>query len=164
MNKILLLFILISWSNYLYSQEVSLEIVSTAGETFQGNSMQIDWTLGELAITTLQNSDHQITQGFHQPNYIATIVDELPEEIGQVNVFPNPTSDWLEITFSLNQTNEIQTLLYDIHGRLILKKENKGQIISEHISLKELPNGNYFLTILIDKDQYSKTYKIQKFD
>jgi len=162
MNKLLLFLLLASWTNNVYSQSLSPEIVSTAGETFQGTSIQIDWTLGELAITTIQNSTLQITQGFHQPNYIVTNVDELPQKIGEINVFPNPTSDWLEITFSFNQMKEVYTRLYDIHGKLILEKENNGKFISERISLSELPNGNYFLNFLIDGNQYSQTFKIQK--
>ena len=162
MNKLLLFLLLASWTNNVYSQSLSPEIVSTAGETFQGTSIQIDWTLGELAITTIQNSTLQITQGFHQPNYIVTNVDEHPQKIGQINVFPNPTSDWLEITISFNQMKEVCTRLFDIHGKLILEKENQGKFISESISLSELPNGNYFLNFLIDENQYSQTFKIQK--
>lgn len=162
MNKLLLLILFTVWMNNIYSQSTSPKIVSTAGETFQGTSLQIDWTLGEVAITTILNSTQQITQGFHQPYSILTDVDELPQEIGQINVFPNPTSDWLELNFFFNQTKEVYIRLYDNHGKLILKKYYKGQFISESISLSELPNGNYFLNILIDESQFSQTVKIQK--
>ena len=78
MNRAFLLLLFIFWMHGLYSQSSSSEILSTAGETFQSTSMQIDWTLGELAIETIHHSNRQITQGFHQPNYIAPLLTLSP--------------------------------------------------------------------------------------
>jgi len=138
------------------------EIVSSAGETFQGNNMQIDWTLGELAITTIQNSSQQVTQGFHQPNYTITSIDELPQKIGEIKVYPNPTSDRIEMKLNFDQNRNIKIQLKDFNGRLIWSTEiNVSQI--EHVeNISNLPNGNYFLTFLIDNNKSFQTFKIQK--
>jgi hypothetical protein len=148
--------------NSAYSQSTSPQIVSTAGETFQGTSIQIDWTLGELAITTMQSSSFQITQGFHQPNYILTSLDELPEAIGQIKIYPNPTSDLLEMNLIFDQKRNVQIQIFDIQGKQILEKHNEGQQISESISLVELPSGNYFIKVKIDGNKFSQTFKVQK--
>lgn len=74
MEKIVIFILVLVLAMNTYAQNSSPEIVSSAGATYKGNSMQIDWTLGELAITSIQNSSQQLTQGFHQPNYTITSV------------------------------------------------------------------------------------------
>ncbi len=62
----------------LNAQSVSPEVIASAGESFQGTSMKIDWTLGEIAVTTIQNGERVITQGFHQPYF--TITKMVPDD------------------------------------------------------------------------------------
>ena len=124
--------------------------------------MQIDWTLGELTITTLQNSSQQISQGFHQPNYIITSIEELPTEIGQISIHPNPTSGWLEMNLNFARSEKVQIQLFDIQGKLIWTINKQGIQISEKTNLADLPSANYFLHFLVDENKYSKSFTIQK--
>ena len=162
MIKILLSLLIALWISNVDAQIASPEIVSSAGDTYQGNSMQIDWTLGELAITTIQNSSQKITQGFHQPNYTITSVNELQQEIGQIRVYPNPTSDRIEMELYFDQIRDVQIQLVDLNGRLIWVKEENGSQIEQIENIENLSNGTYFLYFLIDDKQYSQTFKIQK--
>jgi len=118
-SRYFLLFTLM-WIGHVHAQSSNPEVLSSAGDTFQGDNVRIEWTLGELAITTIQNPPQQITQGFHQPVYTITSVDELPEGIGQISVFPNPTSDVIE------------------------------QNLSDRTDISKLPSGNYFLNFFIN--------------
>jgi len=75
-NFLICLFLVVICRNYssaqtpaiFNEQRSSLDIVSSAGETFKNNTIQIDWTIGESFNTTIQNQSQQITQGFHQAN------------------------------------------------------------------------------------------------
>jgi hypothetical protein len=144
------------------AQSSSPEIVSSAGETFQGNSMQIDWTLGELAATIIQSSSLQITQGFHQPNYTITSVNELPQEIGEIKVYPNPASERIEMKLNFEKNRNVKIQLINFNGRLIWTTNKNGNQIEQVTEIADLPNGNYFLNFLIDGNKYSQTFKIQK--
>ena len=145
-----------------FSQDVSPVILSTAGETFQGNAIQLDWTIGELAISSIQNAGYQITQGFHQPFYTVSSINELPSTIGQINLFPNPTADYLTMELSFDTYSTFLIQLFDTNGKLIWIKIKEGKEIKDNISLRGLPNGSYFLSFIIDENLYSKTFTIQK--
>ena len=71
------------------------EVISASGNSIQNNSFQLDWTLGEVTITTIENNTSQITQGFHQPYFEITSTNEIPSEYGNIEIFPNPTFDWI---------------------------------------------------------------------
>ena len=144
------------------AQSSSPEIISSAGNIFQGNSIQIDWTLGELAIATIQNSSQQITQGFHQPNYTITSVNELPVEIGQIQVYPNPATDLIKMSINFNERKNVKTQLFDLNGRLLWTIENSGTQIEQVKNIAGLSNGTYFLHFSIEGNANSQSFKIQK--
>ena len=160
-SKLLLLLISFALSK-IDAQTLSPEVIATSGNTMTTNNLQLDWTLGEVAITTLLNNSQQITQGFHQPNYIITSVDEPSIEIANVNVFPNPTIERIEIKISFNEVQSIRTSLYDINSRIIWTKDDFGQEIHRIENIQHLPIGSYFLNITSIDNQYSQTFKIQK--
>ena len=105
MKNFIIVLLLSLWSNIIFTQTITPEIISSSGETSQVTAIQIDWTLGEVATITIQNLSQQITQGFHQPSYVITSVSTLLQEIGHVSVYPNPTSDLLNIHLNLNLNN-----------------------------------------------------------
>lgn len=146
----------------VYSQNISPEILSTAGNSFAGSSVHLDWTLGEVATTTLQESDLQITQGFHQPTYMVTSINDIPLDIGQISLYPVPTSSNINMELTFQQERVIHFHLLDMKGQKIWSKEAQGQQIKEKFTLSHVPNGNYLMKISIDNTPYSQTFKIIK--
>ncbi|MBK8847670.1 MAG: T9SS type A sorting domain-containing protein [Bacteroidetes bacterium] len=61
----------------------------------------------------------------------------------QIEVFPNPTTDFVTVSSNMKGTNDIA--LYDGNGR-ILKVMNTTTTISK-IDMSNLPSGNYYLQI-----------------
>ncbi|MBK9148716.1 MAG: DUF285 domain-containing protein [Flavobacteriales bacterium] len=49
------------------AQSASPTVVATTGGTGTAGNMTLDWTLGEPMVTTLDNGQLVLTQGFHQP-------------------------------------------------------------------------------------------------
>lgn len=162
MNKVLTMLIVNFCIINGYSQSLSPKILSTAGDSFQGTSIQLDWTLGELAITNIANNSYQITQGFHQPYYIITSIDKLSEDFGEIKVYPNPTTNWIKLDASFEQICNVRLTICDIHGKTIWTKESRSQRITDKISLSSVPSGIYFLYIRGDNMKSIKTTKIQK--
>lgn len=68
---------------------------------------------------------------------------ENPEIFNEIKLYPNPTSDIINIEFS-NSIEITELILYDNLGRsIIIKKENL-----DTLNLTTLPTGIYFLKIL----------------
>lgn len=63
----------------------------------------------------------------------------------QINVFPNPTLDWLNI--SLNQPSDapLNVELFDPSGRLVRQSQLSGDMLS--IDVSDQPSGYYMLFV-----------------
>jgi hypothetical protein len=68
-----------------------------------------------------------------------------------VNVYPNPTSTSLNISFNLPQADEISINLYDTQGKLISEKnigKKESGKYQEVIDLTNVPQGTYVCRIV----------------
>lgn len=137
------------------------EILSSAGESFQSTTMQLDWTIGEISVNSYSGTNTMLTEGFHQPTYVYTKTIELPTEIGKITILPNPVSDKVQISMNFEQHRVIDIQLIDEQGKSIWTKQVNGKNFIETKDLSQLTNGVYFLNLLIDQAKYSQTYKIQ---
>src|SRR4051812_17636893 len=113
--KRLYIMLLLTMPACLSAQQIERSILSSAGyEHSASNSMSLEWTLGELAVTTASNSEFKLTQGFHQPfTKVYTHAAEVT-----FNVWPNPTAD--NVTVTANQVVPEATIyVTDMRGRLL---------------------------------------------
>ena len=67
MKQTLLLSIALLASAALTAQSLTPTVIATAGFGYSSPELQVDMTIGETFITTLQVQDLMLTQGFHQP-------------------------------------------------------------------------------------------------
>ena len=158
---LLLVFFLIQ---NMYSQPEIINspfLISSAGDTWLQEDYILCFSVGEIAIETQQQQNTILTQGFHQEeNYQITELDESLNS-HQINIYPNPTSDILNIY--CNDKSEVEINIKDIKGRSVAKLENATLYNNPSIDLGSLSNGVYFLEISFSlKDK--KVYKIQKFN
>jgi hypothetical protein len=100
----------------------------------------IDGSISSLNIFTIKNYIYDY----------ASLVTKDSRKDFNADIFPNPTYDLLKISYSLLQEDEIIICLYDLQGKLVLKKvfekRNPG-IHQESIKLDLLPQGNYLCHI-----------------
>ncbi|NET33231.1 MAG: T9SS type A sorting domain-containing protein [Cyanothece sp. SIO1E1] len=162
MRKNLIVLFSLLCSSYIQAQMASPSVIAPSGGTYQGTNMQLDWTLGELAVTTIGHSTGQITQGFHQPAYLITSIQELTKDIGQFSVFPNPTANQLQIQLQFDILRKIKLDLLQPDGRILWTKRFQEKQLEITEDLSHLPNGAYFLRFSVDEAQYHKTLIIQK--
>ena len=84
----------------------------------------------------------------------ATLIDGISPVINEeINIFPNPTSDYFQITEKHLNANDIIEI-YSLNGNLVLHQK----IGAGNINIKSLNKGIYFIKI-IGKKQY-KTQKL----
>lgn len=132
------------------------DLISTGGDFFQMPSGSISFTIGEPIIETVGNEHHIITQGFQQSTReITTGFDDLSDL--SINVFPNPTTDIINIELSEQRSLEYQ--LFDLNG--VLLQEDKISWIQTTISLVNYAPSVYILK-LGENNVGSKTFQIVK--
>ena len=81
------------------SQTINQEVIASQGSFDVGNSMTLEWTLGELSVETLNDKSMLYTQGFHQP-VLKSLVNISDESFISSLVYPNPTKNSVEILLS----------------------------------------------------------------
>lgn len=154
--KIISSILLVLAAHMMSAQDLSPEVVATAGETFSSNSLTLDWTLGEI-MTESYSGTIVLTQGFHQPDNNTTSLEDLASLFGTIKVYPNPTTDLIVI--ETEQAGGLDLLLYDMTGRTVLHKNVSAS--SSQLNLSGLPDGTYLLR-LSDGQQAIRSLRIHK--
>ncbi len=155
-------FLCLSWICGVGAQSLGNEVIATSGGSARNSTVVLDWTVGEGATTTIRSTTLQVTQGFHQLNVQTTNIEELPSEVGRVDIFPNPTTDDLQAELNFNQSRSVEMRLIDAFGRVIWTKRHRGAHIRLTEDFSGFPAGTYVLSLLIDQRAYVQNYTIQK--
>jgi len=156
MKKLYFSFIAYFLLTNLQSQSISPQVYSSGGDYVLNGNYSISYTVGEPCIQTYSAGSYILTEGFQQPNYIITIVDENDENT--INIYPNPTYDLLNIKLDYNIEGYTYQL-YDFNGRILLS--GKINNIVDQIDFSPYPVNVYFLKIMSD-NKLVQTFKIQK--
>lgn len=161
--KNLLLFLLgLSVLPGAFSQDKDLFLVASAGASYQAGDLQLDWTLGEVMIQTLEKPSVLITQGFHQPDFSLIAVKPIAEDVGLVLVLPNPFSDELSIKMNFKAPEKGLVELYDMTGRKLWGKSFYGRDFLEKYSTSSFAPGSYILVVSLSDDAILYSYQLIK--
>lgn len=137
----------------------SQSVIGSTGGKGSVGTMNIYYTVGETAITTITNDSTTLSQGFHQPYLFTTALEEtfLP---GEVTVFPNPTASILQIQFEGIKLQNLSISLHDFAGRSLSHSEVRNT--TWQIDLSDLPGGIYLLTVIDVENNKMNSFKIFK--
>lgn len=145
--KIILSFLFISCLSICHAQ-LSHYVISNAGDVMEANNLQVEFTLGEVCITTFSTEEIVFTQGFHQPLETTPIDNISTAEDTPFWIYPNPSSGKINIHNLPTGFNELR--IYDSLGALC---QNIGlQKVHESIDLSELSSGYYLITFCNTED------------
>lgn len=159
-----LIFLLIS-INLVFSAvaQVKQEVIASAGgyNKSSDNTISISWTLGETIVPTYVSQDGSLilTHGFQQ-KLIITSIEENIEVPVTVTVYPNPTSELLNIKFEAPVDKLIQVQIMDGQGRIVINDRIEVSVIQKTINLEDLSPGVYFMRLV--KGTLINVYKIVK--
>ena len=147
---ILLVFLVITVT--LTGQEIQQQVIATAGNYSESETVSVSWTLGEVAIETFKNESITLSQGFQQGDLtINTLVEESLLDFS-LSAYPNPVLDRLTVEFDMDN---LPYQVVDLNGKVILN----GTLYTRGgtIDFSRVSEGVYFL--VIDK---TRTHKILK--
>jgi hypothetical protein len=145
MKKLFSLFSLFLLFNWSVAQQIKPFVVNSAGQNFSASSAQLNFNIGEIAITKISGTSNTITQGFLQPKSSLLSVDKN-ELANDHSVYPNPTSDLIH--FKINNKESYTIKIIDAFGRIAFN----STLTNGSISLANYTNGLYQI-VLTDKNQ-----------
>ena len=77
----------------------------------------------------------------------------------EVVVYPNPSSDFINLQFSNLAAQKVEVNIFDINGRLVKKLEfNPSDSAEQRIDISTFSNGTYFINGLIDNKEFVKKF------
>jgi Secretion system C-terminal sorting domain len=149
--------------------QTCFNVASNSFTTTDGN--QYAYSIGEMvAISTQQNPNIMVTQGFLQPTttLLAAAPNHGKTQIGSdIKVYPNPTENFLFVELDMPSEAILELVLRDALGKTIyVRKENTLIGINKlKLDLTAYAAGTYFLFITNPSDTQQAinySFKIQK--
>ncbi len=159
-NKIGVLAFLL-FCSVLIGQNNHHELISSSGSSFYGENIALDWSIGEVVISTLNTTDLTLTQGFHQPTYLILSTKES-YLLGPLNIYPNPTTDFLMVKKEGLISNNSYSIIRNINGQLIRKQLNEEYSSGIQIPVSNLELGIYILEVYSEKNEIIGICKFEK--
>lgn len=147
---------------HAHAQENDLRVISPAGSTYESSGILLEWTVGEVAVQTLENPNNLLSQGFHQPTYNIVSIEPIPKEIGKLSVLPNPFTSFFEITMAFENSENGVIELYDMYGKQIFKTPFEGKSVVENYVTTKLTPGAYLLVISFSNHSFTQTIHLVK--
>lgn len=138
-----------------FNQTTAQEIISSSGDSYSNNQVQLDFTLGQIINSTSTSSNVIVTQGFHQ-TFDETIPLKVSDSQVEFNVFPNPTDEIINI--QTNYSKGVMFTLYDLEGRKVANGEFTEKTT---LNVKTQAKGIYQLLLTNSDGQIINTFKIQ---
>ncbi|MEE4196213.1 MAG: T9SS type A sorting domain-containing protein [Bacteroidales bacterium] len=162
MKKIIPFLVICFFGGNAFGQEISSQVVASAGEYSETSNYSVSWTLGEIAIETLESSSIILTQGFQQGYFEITSVDEIPATNLSLNVYPNPAIDYIYISLESDERKTLMIEIVDEDGRVMVKEQWNNPGDPYKISLTGLNSSLYFLRVYESTGKPIQTFKIIK--
>lgn len=136
------------------AQNLSPTVLNSSGGVIQNSAISLEWSLGELAVSTIGTPSNLLTQGFLQPNLNIVGTEDLFDE-SRFAVFPNPVSGFLALRTDIQDIKTIQ--VHDVFGRLAVQSH-----FQPVLDLNNLDSGVFIVTLFNGRNQFLHSFKICK--
>ncbi len=164
-KTLILLSALLISGQLLISQSVELSptVISSAGNYSEAEGIRLSWTLGEVAVSSLQGDNFLLTQGFQQTYQDNTGFVTEPIR-WQIAIYPNPVKRLLRLQFDVPEPTDFLVEIQDVNGKLLLQKQYKqvfpGDVIP--FDMADYSYGVYFFHISTTDRQQARVLSVTK--
>lgn len=161
-NRLLFIFILFLLGYKSQAQAIlARSIIGSTGASVQTGNTLIQYTVGEVAILTLQTQGLLLTQGFHQPEAAVSLPDVLV--VKDMIVYPNPATTRTKVEFDLLADSKVIITLIDNAGRTVYSSTINMMVgkVAFTIPLSGLASGIYHVVVYANYKTVSEKLIIQ---
>lgn len=134
--------------------------VNAGANSVSGESIVMDYTIGQAILQTTSNSEWAFIVGIQQDYeiYVDTRINDFLLDI-DISLYPNPAVHYIELKFRENPEREYQAVFYSTSGQVV-KRAQLNDLINQ-IEVADMSSGTYFLQIK-DGDTVVKMFKVIK--
>lgn len=163
-NKILLGIVLLM-GTMSYAQSIAPQSVNSGGNTMSQSNGSLSFTVGELAVLSqTDNQGNTLGSGFTAGASLTTMsVQETNAAILDVKVYPNPTTELVNIQINHSTIDQVVVTVTDIEGKEVYNGKYAGIANVVGINTSNYSTGTYLLTLKNTSNQVLGTYKIIKY-
>lgn len=143
----------------LPAQNLTPDVIASAGGYDAGADATLSWSLGEISIETYSTASAILTQGFHQLTLGTTAATEREIRLNLL-LFPNPTTETVYLQLKEEEILRVLLSISNLEGKTLWTGRMTGTEMA--ITLGELPDGLYILTLKSEHGAYLGAVKFLK--
>ena len=152
MNRNLIKYSLLSFSIFLSCTFCSFaqNAISTTGGHIKSTGGSTSFTVGQVVYVLKKGNGSYLNEGVQQVYTKKTTPIEELVYLKEVQLYPNPTQETMTLILWSMEDVQVRYTIMDYLGKEI----KNGIILSEksEISLRDLPSGNYFISLKSKKE------------
>ncbi|RMG66547.1 MAG: T9SS C-terminal target domain-containing protein [Bacteroidetes bacterium] len=148
---------------FLPAQTIERSVIGAAGTSLSSASYEVDFTVGEAVVTTVESGSFVLTQGFQQGDLATTGID-LPLLTVDYRLYPNPTTDRVQLDLESARPVTLHLQWFDARGRQVDLPTREVQVsgASQTLSydLSSLATGTYMLRLATPDGREGHTFRV----
>ena len=138
----------------LISQELHHEMISSQGKSVELDSgIYVSQTIGQHSIASYSIDNLTVQQGYQQ-SFWSSLINTNEEFSTEINFYPNPTIDIVNFNFSNLESSELNVLVFDYAGRVLITTKINIENYKTKVDLSSLPSGSYLIYLNTNKFNY----------
>jgi hypothetical protein len=147
-----------------YAQNIATQSVNSSGKKMTQANGSLSFTVGELVVLSQKDSDgNTLDGGFTTGATLTTLsIQETDAAVLDVKVYPNPTTDLINIQINHATINQFVVRITDVHGKEVYSSKYAGVSNIIGVNTANYPTGTYMLTLKNINNQVLGIYKIIK--
>jgi hypothetical protein len=149
-----ILFFVLMFPFLLISQELHHEMISSQGKSVELDSgIYVTQTIGQHSIASYSIDNLTVQQGYQQ-SFWSSLINTNEEFSLDINFYPNPTIDIVNFNFSNLESSELNVLVFDYAGRVLITTKINIEDYKTKVDLSSLPSGSYLIYLNTNKFNY----------
>jgi len=138
---------------------IKKQSIDSGGAVASSGNTAVIYTIGEPVVQEATVSNIHISEGFISPDIQASTGIQDYTNLAGIKVFPNPTADYITISFSEEANYNIT--VFDYLGKQI-EDFNTAQISVQSLNMQNYSPGVYLILVKNTAKQQYVSYKVLK--
>jgi hypothetical protein len=147
-----------------YAQSIAPQSVNSGGTKMTQANGSLSFTVGELVVLSQADSQgNTLGGGFTAGATLTTLsIQETDAAVLDVNVYPNPTTELVNIQINHSTLDQVVVTITDLQGKEVYSGKYAGISNVIGINTASYATGTYVLSLKNSNNQVLGTYKIIK--